>query len=104
MAALLLAAKETVEHARQAGLSTLAPDALKDIDERYAQIIARGHRQNSPSTQRPAPSAPVPAARSRAPKPPTCCAASTNTATKRCASPPTYASRLTTTRPNATSA
>ena len=45
-------------------LSTLAPDALEDIDERYAQIIARGHRQSSPSTQRTGARGPI--ARSKA--------------------------------------
>ena len=54
-------------------------------------------------THRP-PGAPQGAGRSRAPRRPTCWAASTSTATTYCASPTTSPCRLTTTSPNATSA
>jgi transposase len=59
MDALLRELKDAVQDARAAGQSGLPAQTLASLAERYEQIIARGHEQNPPPTQRTAKRGPI---------------------------------------------
>lgn len=52
MDALLREIKAAVDQARAAGRDALSSGTLAAFEERYAQVVARGHEQNPPPTKR----------------------------------------------------